>query len=65
MKFKRLGIEWGAAYAEAEATRITHGDAEIEIFVSEKNELIVSMPGAKLAIGSYKGQPCMVATIDG
>ena len=36
MKVQKLGIEWGAAFEEAQPVRITHGDAELIVFVSER-----------------------------
>lgn len=46
MKVKKLGLDWGAAYEEAEPIRISHGDVEITVFVSESGDLIVEMPGS-------------------
>ena len=44
MQVKRLGIEWGAAHLEASPIRVKHGSAEIEIYLSEKGEMIIEIP---------------------
>lgn len=41
MKVRKLGVEWGAAFEKAQPVRITHGDANLIVFVSEKGDLIV------------------------
>lgn len=44
MQVKRLGIEWGAAHVEASPIRVKHGSAEIEVYLSEKGEMIIEIP---------------------
>lgn len=45
MKIQKLGIEWGAAHEEAQPVLISHGDARVEIYVTEGNDLMVKIRG--------------------
>lgn len=51
MRVKKLGIEWGAAFEEAEAHSVQHYLASFEFYVSEKNELVIELPNdAKIEV---------------
>ena len=41
LKMQKLGIEWGAAYEEAQPHKITTSNSDCVIFESEKGRLII------------------------
>ena len=55
MKVKKLGLEWGAAFEEATPVQITHGEAEIIVYVTEGGELCVQTVRAYWRLTSYNG----------
>lgn len=64
MKIEALGIEWGAAYEEAQPKRISHFGREVEVFVDENHNLVVVLPpGTHVTLGSRNGGPAMYATV--
>ena len=56
MKIIKLGLDWGAAYEEATPIRITHGDSVIEVYVSEKHQLVVQAVGARVTTFNHEGR---------
>ena len=50
MKVQRLGLDWGPAYVEAEPVRITHEDIVVEIFVSERGDLVIRPVGCSAKV---------------
>jgi hypothetical protein len=44
MRITKLDQRWGAAYEEAQPYKITHGDHEIEVYVSENHTLMIELP---------------------
>lgn len=45
MKVKKLGIEWGAAYEEAQPHIVTHEDSDgFEFYVNERHEIVLDLP---------------------
>lgn len=44
LQLKRLGIGWGAAYEEAQPTKLTLGQVEVTAFVSESYDLVLELP---------------------
>ena len=58
MKVKKLGIEWGAAFEEAQPVQITQGEAMIVVYVSEKGELVVRTQNSDWRVTSEVGGSC-------
>ena len=59
MKVRKLGLEWGPAYTVAFPVEITHGDAHVVAFISEKNELVIQTKGAVWKVqSSGNGSDC-------
>ena len=58
MKVKKLGIEWGAAFEEAQPVQITQGEAMIVVYVSEKGELVVRTQNSGWRVTSEVGGSC-------
>lgn len=58
MKITKLGIEWGAAYEEATPIRITHGDSVIEVYVSERHQLVVQAFDARVTTFTARDGHC-------
>ena len=56
MKITKLGLDWGAAYEEATPIRITHGDSVIEVYVSEKHQLVVQAVSARVTTFNHDGR---------
>lgn len=54
MNVRKLGMEWGAAHAEAQPVEITHYGRRIVVYVSETHDLIVEAEN-----------PCVVASLRG
>lgn len=52
---KKLGLEWGAAFEEATPVQITHGEAEILVYVTEGNDLCVQTVRADWRLTSHHG----------
>ena len=55
MKLKLLGLEWGAAYEEAQPVQITHGQAEVVVYVTEKGDLCVHTVRSECIVRSHSG----------
>lgn len=55
MKVKKLGLEWGAAFEEATPVQITHGEAEIIVYVTEGGDLCVQTVRADWQLSSHNG----------
>lgn len=55
MKIVKLGLEWGAAYEEAVPIRISHGAAVLEVYVSERHELVVQAVDAHVTTFTRNG----------
>lgn len=43
MKIKKLGIEWGAAYQDAQPISISHDGQEIIVFITERGDIQIDM----------------------
>jgi hypothetical protein len=43
MKIKKLGIEWGAAYQEAQPISISHDEQEIFVFITDRGDIQIDM----------------------
>lgn len=55
MKIKRLGLEWGAAHEEAHPVSITHGDAQVTVYVSEGGDLVIHTVRGQWVLSSFNG----------
>lgn len=44
MIVRKMGIEWGAAFEEAQPVMVAQGGATFEFFVTEKGELRIMIP---------------------
>ena len=59
MKIKRLQMEFGPAWEEAQPVRITHGDASILIYLRNGTELVVETERADWKVQSaFGGSDC-------
>lgn len=50
MQVKKLGIEWGAAYEEAQPIEVSNGSAKVLIFVSESGDLVIQTSGETMEV---------------
>lgn len=55
MIVRKMGIEWGGAFEEAQPVAVAHGGATFEFFITEKGELRIMIP-ASAKIEMTKGQ---------
>ena len=55
MKVKRLGIEWGAAFEDAEPIEVSYQGAQFQSFISEGHDLVVELPPEAIIVWTAKG----------
>lgn len=44
MKIRKLGLNWGPAYEEAEPVSIEHGDIKVLAFIPENGGMQIQLP---------------------